>query len=58
MIEYISSYMTLHEGDMIMTGTPAGVGRVAEGDLVQGSLIQGKKELASLFMKVGRNYTE
>ncbi len=31
-IEYISSLMTLEEGDLVFTGTPAGVSRVNRGD--------------------------
>jgi 2-keto-4-pentenoate hydratase/2-oxohepta-3-ene-1,7-dioic acid hydratase in catechol pathway len=32
LIEFASSYYTLHPGDIIMTGTPAGVGPVSPGD--------------------------
>jgi acylpyruvate hydrolase len=31
-VEYISSLMTLEEGDLVYTGTPAGVGKVEVGD--------------------------
>jgi len=31
---YISSIMTLFPGDLILTGTPAGVGPLVNGDLV------------------------
>ena len=31
-VEYISSLMTLEEGDLIFTGTPAGVSKVEKGD--------------------------
>ena len=31
-VEYISSLMTLEEGDLIFTGTPSGVGKVNKGD--------------------------
>ena len=31
LIEYISKHMTLEEGDLILTGTPAGVGQVKPG---------------------------
>ncbi|PAV23848.1 fumarylacetoacetate hydrolase [Pyrrhoderma noxium] len=34
LIEHISSIMTLEEGDLILTGTPSGVGPVAPGDEV------------------------
>jgi 2-keto-4-pentenoate hydratase/2-oxohepta-3-ene-1,7-dioic acid hydratase in catechol pathway len=35
LIEYISGVMTLEPGDVIATGTPAGVGRLQEGDEVE-----------------------
>lgn len=35
LIEYISGIMTLEPGDVIATGTPAGVGRLSPGDLVE-----------------------
>ncbi len=31
-VKYISSLMTLEKGDLIFTGTPAGVGKVVKGD--------------------------
>ncbi|MBP5326995.1 MAG: fumarylacetoacetate hydrolase family protein [Bacteroidales bacterium] len=38
MISYISDYMLLRTGDLIFTGTPAGVGKVERGDLLEGIL--------------------
>jgi len=35
LIAYISSIMTIEPGDILMTGTPAGVGLLQAGDLVQ-----------------------
>ena len=35
LIEYISSIMTLEPGDVIATGTPSGVGPLAEGDTIE-----------------------
>ncbi len=35
LIAYISSIMTLQPGDVILTGTPAGVGLLQEGDVVR-----------------------
>jgi 2-keto-4-pentenoate hydratase/2-oxohepta-3-ene-1,7-dioic acid hydratase in catechol pathway len=34
LIAYISSVMTLEAGDIIFTGTPAGVGELKNGDMV------------------------
>lgn len=35
LIEFCSTYMTLERGDVISTGTPAGVGDLAVGDVVE-----------------------
>ncbi|MDP2634390.1 MULTISPECIES: fumarylacetoacetate hydrolase family protein [unclassified Pseudoalteromonas] len=35
----ISEFMTLNDGDIIMTGTPAGVGRVIAGDAFKASIM-------------------
>ena len=37
-IAYLSQFETLEPGDIIMTGTPEGVGAVTPGDLMQGSV--------------------
>ena len=37
-IVYVSQYFRLHVGDLIFTGTPAGVGPVQIGDLLEGIL--------------------
>ena len=36
LISYVSRYFTLQKGDLIFTGTPAGVGAVAQGDILEG----------------------
>lgn len=46
LISYVSRFFTLKKGDVIFTGTPAGVGRVVTNDYLSGSL--GDKELFSL----------
>lgn len=38
LIEYISQFMTLKKGDLIFTGTPEGVGPIAIGDQLTGSI--------------------
>ncbi len=42
LIGYVSQYFTLKKGDVIFTGTPAGVGRVEENDILTGT-IEGKE---------------
>lgn len=39
LLSYISRIMTLEPGDLIATGTPAGVGKLAPGDLVEVEVI-------------------
>ena len=43
-IAYVSKYFTVNIGDMIFTGTPAGVGPVNGGDRLEG-ILQGNKVL-------------
>jgi len=38
LIHFISTYFTLNTGDLIYTGTPAGVGKIAIGDIYEGKL--------------------
>jgi len=44
LIETVSAVFTLEEGDLLFTGTPAGVGPVAKGDLLK-AVIDGLPEL-------------
>lgn len=46
-ITHISQYFTLQKGDLIYTGTPAGVGQIHNGDVLEGYL-EGKKMLSCL----------
>lgn len=49
LIEYVSAIMTLEEGDVILTGTPSGVGPVVPGDFVECGLADKTgRELANL----------
>ena len=41
-ISYASQFFTLQQGDLIFTGTPAGVGPVKQGDRLEGFLEGGK----------------
>ncbi|MBA4303167.1 MAG: 2-hydroxyhepta-2,4-diene-1,7-dioate isomerase [Sphingobacteriaceae bacterium] len=43
-IVFVSQYFTLRQGDLIYTGTPAGVGPVQPGDILEGYL-NGEKRL-------------
>lgn len=48
-IAYVSQYITLKTGDLIFTGTPAGVGPVAIGDLLEGYI--GEEKILDLKIK-------
>ena len=37
-IEFISNIMTLEKGDLILTGTPEGVGEIVNGDIIEAEL--------------------
>ena len=37
-IQFISKIMTLEKGDLIMTGTPEGVGEIKKGDIIKAEL--------------------
>jgi 5-carboxymethyl-2-hydroxymuconate isomerase len=47
-VEYISSVITLEKGDLIFTGTPAGVSKVNRGDKLEAKL----GEIAELICKI------
>ncbi|WKK65158.1 fumarylacetoacetate hydrolase family protein [Lutimonas zeaxanthinifaciens] len=49
LISYISEYFTLKIGDVIFTGTPAGVGRVKPNDILVGSI--GKEDFFRVKVK-------
>ena len=49
LIAYISTYFTLKIGDVIFTGTPAGVGKVAEDDRLTGFI--GNQKIFSIKVK-------
>jgi acylpyruvate hydrolase len=39
LVQYLSSLMTLDQGDLIFTGTPKGVGKVNEGDQIKAGIV-------------------
>ncbi|CAL2074649.1 2-keto-4-pentenoate hydratase/2-oxohepta-3-ene-1,7-dioic acid hydratase in catechol pathway [Tenacibaculum sp. 190524A05c] len=42
LVSYVSQFFTLKKGDIIFTGTPAGVGKVVENDVLTG-VLEGRK---------------
>jgi 2-keto-4-pentenoate hydratase/2-oxohepta-3-ene-1,7-dioic acid hydratase in catechol pathway len=38
LIAFVSSVMTLYPGDLLLTGTPAGVSTIVDGDIVEVSI--------------------
>ncbi|TIB90907.1 hypothetical protein E3Q06_00106 [Wallemia mellicola] len=52
LIQHVSSIMRLEEGDVLLTGTPSGVGPLSPGQTVTAGLTQGKEELDRLELKV------
>ena len=40
LIAATSAYFTLEEGDVLLTGTPPGVGRIVSGDRLEASIEQ------------------
>lgn len=38
LLSFISQYFTLDAGDVVLTGTPSGVGPVQDGDIIEGGL--------------------
>jgi acylpyruvate hydrolase len=47
-IEYVSQYMGLNEGDLILTGTPLGAGPLKLHDRVEGVARVDKETIAEL----------
>jgi 2-keto-4-pentenoate hydratase/2-oxohepta-3-ene-1,7-dioic acid hydratase in catechol pathway len=39
LLSYISQYFTLEPGDVVLTGTPAGVGPIQSGDQLEVELV-------------------
>ena len=53
-IEYLSKYMTLNEGDMILSGTPNTPDFIAPGDILETSLSYNNVQLISMVTPVVR----
>jgi 2-keto-4-pentenoate hydratase/2-oxohepta-3-ene-1,7-dioic acid hydratase in catechol pathway len=45
LVEYLSAHMTLEPGDLVATGTPAGVGPLVAGDVVEVRLVSAAGEV-------------
>ncbi len=43
----LATFITLEDGDIVMTGTPAGVGAIMSGQSFEGTVLQGEKLLVS-----------
>ncbi len=52
MLTYVTQYITLLPGDLFITGTPAGVGPVKDGDEIIASMVEGGKEVARIQKRV------
>ena len=47
LVEHLSGWYDLSPGDLVWTGTPAGVGPMYKGDIVEGYLTNQKGEIVS-----------
>ncbi|KAI9296272.1 hypothetical protein K502DRAFT_184434 [Neoconidiobolus thromboides FSU 785] len=52
LISHVSQIMRLEEGDLILTGTPKGVGPVIAGETITAGLEEGEKSLSSIVFPV------
>lgn len=51
-ISYVSRYITLNQGDLLLTGTPSGVNSVKKGDRVEAFARLGQEVVATLAFDV------
>jgi acylpyruvate hydrolase len=49
---FLTKYMTLEEGDLILTGTPSGIGPIKYGDIMEGKAIYDKNTLVEMKFNV------
>ncbi len=47
-LEHLSHYVTLNKGDLILTGTPSGIGPINVGDKLMAQLKQEDKTLVEM----------
>ena len=47
-LQYISNYVTLEAGDILMTGTPEGIASIEEGDKLYATLTHKGKVLTTI----------
>mmetsp|Transcript_23251 Transcript_23251/g.92669 ORF Transcript_23251/g.92669 Transcript_23251/m.92669 type:complete len:82 (-) Transcript_23251:364-609(-) len=52
LVSYISSVMTLQPGDLILTGTPSGVGEIVAGNVVEAGIKETSGESHLVTVKV------
>ncbi|CAI2188260.1 6304_t:CDS:2 [Funneliformis geosporum] len=52
LIEYVSSIMTLEKGDLILTGTPSGVGPIRPGQVITAGLNADNKNISTIKFSV------
>lgn len=52
LIAYLSKYMTLEPGDLIMTGTPKGATQIHRGDRIDAKLSENGKEITKITFNV------
>lgn len=52
LIAYLSMYMTLEPGDLIMTGTPKGSAQIKRGDEILAKLSENGKEIVQIQFNV------
>lgn len=52
LIAYLSKYMTLEPGDLIMTGTPKGAAQILAGDRIDATLSENGKEIVKITFNV------
>ena len=54
-LDYINKYLTLGAGDLLLSGTPEGMGPVSEGDKIEGTLTYKGEVLAKIIDTVQRD---